>query len=605
MNISGNILYNKIQSLRPEISNAITPEILDEICNEPLVQPFLEWFCKNVNRANVISNEEVQIKNKLQETNEWLEGPELDNALEEATRDCPDLLKIISFDDMDISDLFLEFKTIKHAYKEDENYIHTLQNGIQNLKKLKTKLDEDIEKEQALLEKKHIEADKAYDDCSIILQELDSNNRQFFKEIECLLNVYGDAAENKGIPILWTQMPLELFIKKVELYKYYLDVHEKRQFGNVNNGDQEKDSDYVSLVNESKEKHIDNEKLQELMQCKTYITNAKMEEITAKTQQESNNAMLQYVQDIYNLGNVKVPRHSQMRTEISELTRKRDYLKENVLLLQDHQLIEVVQQFAELEIIKILKQNAQLKLKQKTICLEKLENFQFLARECGHVRVDLLNMLMQMQYHRLKIISEFVADACHYLTTEYLLSSTRCESMQQQQHEYSAVMSSSSKTHNSFNNLLVSMIYNGDNTPELNSALNRYNELIDENKIKKEFIFKTYLNAKIHKLETSENEMNLNANETQTAATHTLKPVSYEVETCYNKAVDNLQKVQADLTKARNQMKELLKNDVSFEREKNVLWQLFLADPDTLKRKYMELKQITNKSCFENSFEIE
>lgn len=73
-------------------------------------------------------------KNRLQETNEWLEGPELDYALEEASRNCPGLLKIISFDDMDINDLFTEFETLKHSYKEDENYIHTLQSGIQNLK---------------------------------------------------------------------------------------------------------------------------------------------------------------------------------------------------------------------------------------------------------------------------------------------------------------------------------------------------------------------------------------------------------------------------------------------------------------------------------------
>lgn len=73
-------------------------------------------------------------KNKLQEMNEWLEDSELDYALEEAVKDCPDLLRIISFDDTDINNLFIKYEIIKDSYKEDENYIHKLQNGIQNLK---------------------------------------------------------------------------------------------------------------------------------------------------------------------------------------------------------------------------------------------------------------------------------------------------------------------------------------------------------------------------------------------------------------------------------------------------------------------------------------
>lgn len=73
-------------------------------------------------------------KNKLQGTNEWLEGTELDNALKEATRSCPELLKLISFDNVDIDGLFSELEIVKNAYEEDENYINTLQNGIENLK---------------------------------------------------------------------------------------------------------------------------------------------------------------------------------------------------------------------------------------------------------------------------------------------------------------------------------------------------------------------------------------------------------------------------------------------------------------------------------------
>lgn len=72
--------------------------------------------------------------NKLEKEDKWLEGPELDLALEEATRHCPDLLKIVNFDDIDIDDLYAEFEIAKDSCKEDENYIRTLQNGIENLR---------------------------------------------------------------------------------------------------------------------------------------------------------------------------------------------------------------------------------------------------------------------------------------------------------------------------------------------------------------------------------------------------------------------------------------------------------------------------------------
>lgn len=73
-------------------------------------------------------------KNRLHGTKEWLEGSELDSALEEATKDDPQLLKIISFDDKDRSDLFSEYELMKDMYKENTDYIRTLQNGIHNLK---------------------------------------------------------------------------------------------------------------------------------------------------------------------------------------------------------------------------------------------------------------------------------------------------------------------------------------------------------------------------------------------------------------------------------------------------------------------------------------
>ncbi|XP_029040733.2 HAUS augmin-like complex subunit 3 [Osmia bicornis bicornis] len=599
MSISGKILYDKVRNLHSDLSSVITPEILEKTCNEPVVQPFLKWFCGNVNSFNIISNEDIQIKNKLQGTNEWLEGTELDNALEEATRSCPDLLKIISFDNVDIDGQFSELEIAKNAYEEDENYINTLQNGIENLKKLESKLDEDLENEEAILSREYIKTDKAYMECSAIVKEFDESNRKFSKEIKCLLNIYADAAENKGAPLLWTQMPLELFISKIELYNHYLDVYIEQQFKNIHKEEQKTDSNYVSLMYNSKEKYIDNEKLQELSLCNKTLTNAKIKLILAKVQEDSYIAMLNHVQNIYNSGNLKIPRQSELRTEISKLTRKRDLLEENVSLLQEHQLTEIVQQFAELEITKILKENADTKLEETKLSLERLKNLRYLAREHGHAYTDLLCILMEMQFHRLKNVSEFVADVYHYLKMEYLLSSARCESMQQEQTKYFCLVNSSSKEHNSFNQFFISMIFNGDNTCSLNSALDKYNEIMDENKNKKQLILKAHFNSIIHKLEVWENEVLLQyMDEIHKGCTFSFEPISYELETCYGETSNNLQKIQADVRKIRNQMKERVKADVSFEREKNILWQRFLVDSETLKRIHKKMKETANKSCF-------
>lgn len=42
---------------------------------------------------------------------------------------------------------------------------------------------------------------------------------------------------------------------------------------------------------------------------------------------------------------------------------------------------------------------------------------------------------------------------------------------------------------------------------------------------------------------------------------------------------------------------------VSLEREKDILWQRFLADPDTLRMKYDEAKQKANESHFRDTLE--
>lgn len=74
--------------------------------------------------------------------------------------------------------------------------------------------------------------------------------------------------------------------------------------------------------------------------------------------------------------------------------------------------------------------------------------------------------------------------------------------MQQQQNEYSAIVSSSPNIHNSFDKLLISMICGEHNICQLTTALDKYNELMDENKNKKKLLMETCFNSKICKLET-------------------------------------------------------------------------------------------------------
>jgi len=63
-------------------------------------------------------------------------------------------------------------------------------------------------------------------------------------------------------------MPIDLFIKQIELYKHYLSIHIKKQFGISAKEEQEEDSDYGSLISDNKDKQMD-ERMHELFLCKT------------------------------------------------------------------------------------------------------------------------------------------------------------------------------------------------------------------------------------------------------------------------------------------------------------------------------------------------
>lgn len=67
--------------------------------------------------------------------------------------------------------------------------------------------------------------------------------------------------------MLWSQMPIDLFIKQIELYNHYLGIHIKKQFSE-NKEEQEEDSDYGSLISDNRDKQMD-ERMHELFLCKT------------------------------------------------------------------------------------------------------------------------------------------------------------------------------------------------------------------------------------------------------------------------------------------------------------------------------------------------
>lgn len=70
----------------------------------------------------------------MEDAGEQLKGEALDTALEEATRDCPDLLQLVSLDDTCQEDLFAEYEALKESCREDEEYLQSLRHSIKTLK---------------------------------------------------------------------------------------------------------------------------------------------------------------------------------------------------------------------------------------------------------------------------------------------------------------------------------------------------------------------------------------------------------------------------------------------------------------------------------------
>lgn len=70
----------------------------------------------------------------MEDAGEQLRGEALDAALEEAARDCPDLLQLVDLDDTRKEDLFAEYEALRESCREDEEYLQSLRHGIRTLK---------------------------------------------------------------------------------------------------------------------------------------------------------------------------------------------------------------------------------------------------------------------------------------------------------------------------------------------------------------------------------------------------------------------------------------------------------------------------------------
>ena len=60
-NINNITFHTKLRELIPSLPSSITPEVLNKICEDESVQPFLKWFYSNVSHDNVMSDECIKL----------------------------------------------------------------------------------------------------------------------------------------------------------------------------------------------------------------------------------------------------------------------------------------------------------------------------------------------------------------------------------------------------------------------------------------------------------------------------------------------------------------------------------------------------------------
>lgn len=109
---------------------------------------------------------------------------------------------------------------------------------------------------------------------------------------------------------------------------------------------------------------------------------------------------------------------------ITELTRKRDYLDENIEML-NVQLRDAAENFSEAQVNLILTEVAKNKINLRKEQLAKMDQLKVLASVKGHAYIDFLCVLMSSQQRKIANLTLFAQDAQHHFQTEYSLSGKR------------------------------------------------------------------------------------------------------------------------------------------------------------------------------------
>lgn len=159
----GQKFCDKIKELRPDWGKNVTPNMLKKVGEKPDVQEFLQWFCDNVTTANVLSAEEIcmydrdivhhhsnsfnswisRVKNcfssfsweKIDKSGKELKGTELNDALEKAAIDHPEILSTLkNFDTYDLQSNLLQLDKEKKNYDQNKQYCDALQESLNKLK---------------------------------------------------------------------------------------------------------------------------------------------------------------------------------------------------------------------------------------------------------------------------------------------------------------------------------------------------------------------------------------------------------------------------------------------------------------------------------------
>ncbi|XP_063982492.1 uncharacterized protein LOC135165289 [Diachasmimorpha longicaudata] len=606
MSITGTDLSSKIRQLLPDNSYKLTPKLLNDTCENTSVQPFLTWFCEHVGQENILLKEEVHLRKRLLETGVWLSGDELETELISAIGDTPELLKVAQVERISDGDIAREYDVEKEAYDADVRDIEGLEMSLKTFKDLEAQLDEEIESQESQLHKLQIQENKIYEDCTILVEEFDSACREAYEDVENLVGVYTNAAEKKGPPIVWTQVPFDLFIKHTDTYNNYLRFQVNRELKKMQN-DVLSTSIHDHLDNEETSERIQNEKAYELVTCQKILITSTLQEIEARKNLCGVEAVAAHALEIYNNGEIKSPESvAQMKVEMAELISRRDILEETNSLM-DIRLQEAAIYYGKFVITKILLENGQARLERKKRRLSKIDKLLHFARDMGHAHSDLLAILMQVQLRKLKEIIEFVNDARYHLAAEYSHASKRCEFMQKEQDKYCSIITAPSYKQNIFNELFSSLLLGKEKQTEaLDLSTKQYDELLMGNKRMKEEVLGSDLDTRIDILAPLEKDvMTLYDYETSEGVTKSFKLMPYKISTQLEEVTRNVEAAQVAVNEARKKFKDIVTKTASgsLEREKSILWQRFLSDPETLKARYEEAQRIVDRSHFVNSLD--